>query len=227
MVNIIKSIKEKIIAKKNEKIINDFHNLYYNDCHQTWLNTNWFGVSALKCPLDLWIYQEILFETKPDLIIETGTANGGSAFYLASLMDLLGNGEIVSVDIDAAKPLPEHKRITYIEGSSTAPEIVDKVKSMTEGKNKILIILDSDHSKRHVLDELKIYNKFVTKGSYLIVEDSNVNGHPTYPQFGPGPWEAIEDFLKENSEFEIDKSREKFYMTLNPNGYLKKIYEHN
>jgi cephalosporin hydroxylase len=157
------------------------------------------------------------------LIIETGTANGGSSLYMASIMDLLNyNGEIITIDVNQVENRPEHKRINYLHGFSTSQEIVDQVKKYAEGKNKILVILDSDHSKKNVLEELRIYNKFVTKGSYLIVEDSNVNGHPTCPEFGPGPWEAIDAFLNENNEFEIDKDKEKFYFTFNPNGYLRK-----
>ncbi len=87
----------------------------------------------------------------------------------------------------------------------------------------MLVILDSDHSKRHVLDELRTYSQFVGEGSYIIVEDTNVNGHPVLPEFGPGPMEAIQDFLKENKDFAVDGSKEKFYMTFNPKGYLRRV----
>jgi len=220
--NLIKSLILKYKAKREEKIVNAFHNLYYNNSKQTWFDTRWFGVNALKCPLDLWIYQEMIYEIKPDLIIETGTANGGSALYMASIMDLLNHGEIITIDVNRGENMPEHKRINYLHGFSTSQEIIDQVKTYVENKQKILVILDSDHSKENVLGELRLYNKFVSKDSYVIVEDSNVNGHPTCPEFGPGPWEAIDAFLNENNEFEIDKKKEKFYLTLNPNGYLRK-----
>jgi cephalosporin hydroxylase len=113
--------------------------------------------------------------------------------------------------------------ITYLLGSSTASEIVDEVKKRAQGKNKILVILDSDHSKEHVLGELRAYSPLVNVGSYVIVEDTNVNGHPVAKSFGPGPMEAAEAFLKENSFFSVDKSKEKFYLTFNPSGYLKRI----
>ncbi|GAI83537.1 unnamed protein product, partial [marine sediment metagenome] len=100
---------------------------------------------------------------------------------------------------------------------------VEKVKSLVGNEDKIMVILDSDHSKQNVLNELRIYSKFVTKGSYLIVEDTNINGHPVYPEFGPGPMEAVDDFLKENKDFVVDKNKEKLILTFNPNGYLKKI----
>jgi cephalosporin hydroxylase len=97
------------------------------------------------------------------------------------------------------------------------------VKSLIENKNKIMVSLDSDHSKEHVLKELEIYSKFVTKGCYLVLEDTNINGHPVYPDFGPGPMEALNEFLDHNKEFIADKNREKFYLTFNPRGFLRKI----
>ncbi|HNW25156.1 MAG TPA: CmcI family methyltransferase [Candidatus Gastranaerophilaceae bacterium] len=222
ILNFIDILKRKHANKKQRQIIENFHTLYYNNSERTWRNTNWLGINVLKCPLDLWIYQEILFEVKPDLIIETGTYVGGSAYFLASIMDLLENGEIVTIDSEIRGNLPKHKRINYLNGLSTSIEIIEKVKTFTKNKKRILVILDSDHSKENVLKEMRIYNKFVSKDSYLIVEDSNINGHPTLPEFGPGPWEAINSFLNENKEFKIDKEKEKFYFTLNPNGYLKK-----
>jgi len=181
------------------------------------------GHHILKCPLDLWIYQEMMFELKPDVIIETGTFHGASALYLASLCDIVGNGEIITIDIDFVPNRPQHPRITHLLGSSTAPNIVEQVKNRVAGKQTVLVILDSDHSKAHVDEEMRIYNEFVTVGSYLIVEDSIVNGHPVRPEFGLGPMESLEEFLKTNTHFAIDKNREKFFMTQNVNGYLKRI----
>ncbi len=197
-----------------------FHRLYYDTA--VWKDTYWLGVSTQKCPLDLWVYQEILHETKPDLILETGTAHGGSAYYLASMMDLMGRGEIVTVDISPVEGRPEHDRITYLTGSSTAGVIVEQLEQFVDGRQRVLVILDSDHSRDHVLDELRIYSRFVTPGSYLIVEDTNVNGHPAMPEHGPGPMEALEEFLGETDEFEVDAAREKFFMTFNPRGFLRK-----
>ena len=208
--------------KKIKNIINQFHVLYYNSLSQTWNNTYWMGIPVLKCPLDLWIYQEIIFKTRPDIIIECGTAKGGSALYLASVCDLVNNGRVITVDIEDNKDKPKHKRITYLLGSSISKQIIEKIKKLV-GNKKIMVILDSDHSKQHVLSELKIYSKFVTKESYLIVEDTNINNHPVLSNFGPGPMEALKEFLKENKNFIIDKEKEKFYLTFNPKGYLKKI----
>ena len=205
---------------ENSKIIQNFHSLYYNS--RVWENTRFLNWPILKCPLDMWIYQEIICETSPDLIIETGTFFGGSALYMAFICDILGKGKIITVDICPNPQVPKHRRITYLNGSSIAPEIITQIKSMNQGSKSVMVILDSDHSCAHVTEELKLYNEFVTEGNYLIVEDSNVNGNPIKPDFGPGPMEAIEIFLKAHREFTIDKGRAKFFMTQNPNGFLKK-----
>ncbi len=197
-----------------------FHRLYYDSA--VWKDTYWLGTRAQKCPLDLWIYQEILQETKPDLILETGTAHGGSALYLASVCELLGRGELVTVDISPIEGRPKHYRITYLTGSSIAGDVVAEVERHVAMHERVLVILDSDHSRDHVLDELRTYGPWVSPGSYLIVEDTNVNGHPVLPEHGPGPMEALEEFLAESEDFEIDAAREKFFFTYNPRGYLRK-----
>jgi len=209
----------------SERIVREFHKLYYESGSRTWENTFWFGVPARKCPLDLWIYQEIICQLKPDLIIETGTYKGGTALFMANICDLLSSGEIITIDIS---PIPEeirpkHRRITYLIGSSTSPEILNQVQEKRKGAAKCLVILDSDHSKLHVLNELRLYSSLVSKDSYLIVEDTNINGHPVLENFGLGPWEAVEEFLAENTDFLSDESMEKFYMTFNPKGFLKRI----
>jgi cephalosporin hydroxylase len=142
---------------------------------------------------------------------------------MASLFDLLGSGRVITVDLEPQPNLPTHPRITYVSGlSSTAPEAISKVKASIGDGAVVMVILDSDHSRNHVLDELRIYGPMVTPGQYLIVEDTNVNGHPVLPEFGPGPMEALDAYLKESDLFEIDSNREKFYMTFNPRGYLKR-----
>jgi cephalosporin hydroxylase len=206
-------------------VADQFHKIYYGlgEQGQTWLDTRWLGVPVAKIPLDLWVYQEILFETKPDLIIECGTAKGGSAYYLACLMDLMGKGRIITIDLITLADRPNHPRITYLTGSSISEKIVEEVKKHVVPGQSVMVILDSDHSALHVHAELQIYSKFVTKGAYLVVEDCNLNGHPVWPTHGPGPMEAVEKFLKETNQFQVDKSREKFLVSFNPNGYLKRI----
>ncbi|MCK5268767.1 MAG: class I SAM-dependent methyltransferase [Spirochaetes bacterium] len=212
------------------RIVKKFHKLYYyipnkdaakNDL--SWHQTYWFGTAIQKNPMDLWIYHELLVEIKPDVIIECGTADGGSASFFASQLDLIGKGRIVSIDIAKNSKHPKHKRITYITGSSTDEKIVKQATSKIKKTDKVLVILDSDHSREHVFNELNIYSKYVSKKSYIVVEDSNLNGYPVMPHWGEGPMEAIKEFMKDNKKFEIDKTREKFYMTFNPNGYLKRL----
>lgn len=198
-----------------------FHRLYYNSGSTTWSNTYWLGTQTQKCPLDLWIYQELLHELRPAAIVETGTASGGSALFLASVCDLLGEGEVVTVDL-ARRERPSHPRVTYLSGSSTAAESVARVRELIGEKAPVVVILDSDHSYAHVLDELRLYSPLVTSGSYLVVEDTNVNGHPVDPNHGPGPMEAVRDFLRESNEFTVDESREKFLLTFNPQGFLRR-----
>jgi cephalosporin hydroxylase len=200
-----------------------FHKHYYKNNVWAEGNTTWLGVPTLKCPLDLWILQEILYETRPDWIIECGTNQGGSSLFLASVCDLMDHGKVITIDIADYNIQKIHPRIRYLIGSSTSDEIIEEVKRTITKEDSVMVILDSDHSKNHVLKELEIYHSFVTKGNYLIVEDTNINGHPVLPEFGDGPMEALEEFLSTNDEFIIDQSREKFFLTFNPKGFLKKI----
>jgi cephalosporin hydroxylase len=186
------------------------------------LTSKWLGVTSIKCPLDLWVYQEILFEIRPSLIIESGTLFGGSAYYLASICDLVTHGRIVTIDPIHRPNRPSHARIQYVEGSSLDPSFVQWIRQTIQPEDVVLVILDSDHHRTHVLQELEIYSEFVTPGSYLIVEDTNINGHPTYPGFGPGPMEAVDEFLWGNRDFSIDRDRERFLLTMNPRGYLRR-----
>ncbi len=203
-------------------LVDQFHTLYYGSREQTWGNTFWLGHHVLKCPLDLWTYQEILHEVQPELIIETGTYLGGSALFLASICDLLRRGEVVTIDSARQHGRPRHRRITYLTGSSTSTKILRQVHRRARGKSTVLVILDSGHGKDHVLAELHAYAPFVTPGSYLVVEDTNLNGHPVLGHHGPGPAEAVTEFLERNDAFVRDESREKFLLTFNPGGYLKK-----
>lgn len=202
-------------------IVEQFHRLYYHSLERTWKDTFYRGVTIWKCPLDLWLYQELLHELRPDLIVETGTAFGGSAYYLGDLCDTLGTGRVITIDIKTEPGRPQHDRVTYVTASSTAPDVVAQVAAEATGTT--LVILDSDHSEKHVLDELRAYADLVSVGSYFVVEDTNINGHPAYPEFGPGPMEALDAFLAEDDRFVIDEGKAKFFMTFNPRGYLKKI----
>jgi len=208
-------------------IVEQFHRLYYSNGCRTWSgNTSWLGYKVLKCPLDLFIYQEIIYETKPDIIIETGTGNGGGTLFLASICDFMNHGKVVSIDLENTNhkaDLPQHKRITYITGSSISEDTINQFKILTNDYDKIMVILDSDHHKDYVLKELNIYSKLVTKDNYIVVEDTNLSGHPNPTDF-EGPMESIEEFLHTNKDFIIDISKHKFYLSFNINGYLKRIY---
>ncbi len=209
-------------TRNSASLIDQFHALYYDSREQTWGETYWLGHHVLKCPLDLWIYQEILFEIRPRLIVETGTYLGGSALFLASICDLLGNGQVITIDSARQANLPRHPRITYLTGSSTSAKILRHVGKAAKGTSPILVILDSGHGRDHVLAELNAYAPLVTPGSYLIVEDTNLNAHPVEPEHGPGPAEAVDAFLARNAAFFRDERREKLMLTFNPGGYLRK-----
>ena len=118
------------------------------------------------------------------------------------MCDLLGRGEIVTIDLEPRAGRPEHERITYLEGSSTNDEIVAQIGERAGAAERVMVILDSDHTRDHVVRELELYAPFVTPGCYLVVEDTNVNGHPVVPGFGPGPMEAVTEFLRGTDAFE-------------------------
>ncbi|MFM6122604.1 MAG: CmcI family methyltransferase [Sphaerospermopsis kisseleviana] len=239
MINQLRKIKNKFFNNQkssalpwrnpanHKEIIDNFHGLYYDSFRngKTWADTWFLGIKTEKCPLDLWLYQELIFNLKPDLIIETGTRFGGSALFLASMCDLVGKGLVVTIDIDTEVQRPKHPRINYISGSSTNPVVIGQIQSQfkTSTLETILVVLDSDHSESHVFEELKLYSPFVSLGSYIIVEDSNINGNPVLPNFGPGPMEAIQRFIANNRQFAVDSFNDKFLFSFSPSGFLKRV----
>ncbi len=196
---------------REDKLIRDFNRLYYDGRHgeaESWERVQWLGVTTQKCPLDLWNYQDILFRTRPEVIVEAGVKSGGSTLFLAGVCDQIGHGKILGVDItlervDAA--VREHQRVELFEGSPTAEEIVTIIHERCHGR-KTMVILDSDHRAEHVRKELESYAPLVSPGCYLICEDTNINGHPVYSGFGPGPFEALQEFLAENDGWTVDRS---------------------
>jgi cephalosporin hydroxylase len=200
-----------------------FARLYYARVESTVFGTRFLGIQTLKYPTDLWAYQEIVSETLPDVIVETGTWHGGSALFLAMVCEGLGHGQVVTIDTEPGEPLPEHPRITYVRGSSTDPAMLTRVRKQTQGAQGVMVILDADHSRAHVLAELAAYSDIVTPGGYLIVEDTNVNGHPVLPDHGPGPGEAVEEFLRGDHRYVVDRSRERLLLTANPGGFLRRV----
>ena len=216
----LRGIGYRVGRRLDRAAVSRAHDVLYDS--DAWTDATWLGAQALKNPLDLWVYQEIMAETRPEVVVETGTYRGGSAFFLASICDLLGAGEVVSIDIEPVRDdYPEHPRITYLGGrSSTDAGVVAEVRARAEGR-RTLVILDSDHSQRHVEAELATYADLVPVGGYVIVEDSNIGR--IRKDLLPGPLEAIDAFLARTDEFEVDRAREKFLITFNPSGYLRRV----
>lgn len=183
----------------------------------------WMGVPAWKNVLDAWVYQEIIHEVRPEIVIEIGNANGGSTLYLANMLDLIGSGDVIAVDIDHSKFKVRHPRISLITGDSSAPQTLAAVQSIALGR-KGLVIHDGDHRREHVLADLHAYSRYVSPGSYLIVEDTVIDLFRSGDGLGNvnGPLKAVEQFVREDSRFSIDLGRESFLLTFNPQGYLKR-----
>lgn len=218
-----------------DKIRNDFEHKTAK-YHYSY-NFNWMGRPIIQYPQDILAMQEIIWEVKPDIIIETGVAHGGSLIFYASLLELIGNGEVLGIDIDIRKHnhklIKEHpmsKRINLIEGSSISNEVLSKVKRCTKGKSRVIVCLDSNHTHEHVLKELELYSPMVTKGSYLIVFDTIIEDMLD-EDCQDRPWgkgnnakTAVHEFIKSNNRFAIDYDIEnKLIITASPDGYLKCI----
>jgi cephalosporin hydroxylase len=199
-------------------------------------NFSWMGRPIIQYPQDMIAMQEILWDIKPDLIIETGVAHGGSLIYYASLMELMGKGHIVGIDIDirkhnrdAIESHPMFKRISLLEGSSVSDDIVNQAKSFIKPGMTVLVSLDSNHTHEHVLHELELYAPMVTVGSYCVVFDTIVEDMPKamYDRpwdVGNNPKTAVFEYLKTHPEFEINKAIDnKLLISVAPDGYLKRI----
>lgn len=202
-------------------------------------NFKWMGRPVIQYPQDIMAMQEIIWEVKPDLIIETGIAHGGSLILYASLLELIGHGKVLGIDIDIRKhnreeieKHPMYKRITMMEGSSISEEMISNVKEFAKGNQTVLVVLDSNHTHEHVLAELNAYAPLVTKNSYIVVFDTIVENLPS--DYMPGlkrPWgisdnpmTAVDAFLSQNEDFKIDESIDnKILISVAPRGYLKKV----
>lgn len=202
-----------------------YHLWYYSN--QIWDTTTWVGVKTLKSPSDMWNYQEILSALKPSLVVEFGTRFGGSALFFAAVMRQLGRRfRVISVDIDVETISAQTKGdpdIELITLSSVDPRVAQRIASARrEYPGAAFAILDSDHSKAHVLSEMKLLRPLLVSGDYLVIEDSNVNGHPVYASHGPGPFEAMEEYFREHpDDYRRDDLREaKFGFTFATKGFL-------
>lgn len=238
-------IKERIdVISRNEELKACSHSFMKASLAPKYsYNFSWLGRPVIQYPQDLIAMQEIIWQVKPDLIIETGIAHGGSIIFSASLLELNSacggpeNAEVLGIDIEirahnrkAIEDHPMFKRISMIEGSSIAPDIIAQVHEKSLGKQSVLVILDSNHTHEHVLAELNAYARLTTIGSYCVVFDTVVEDMPKELSgnrpWGPGnnPKTAVWDYLKSHPEFEIDKSiQNKLLITVAPDGYLKRV----
>ena len=208
------------------KLVTKFNQYYY--LSGVWEGATFLGVTSLQNPCDNWVLQEMITQLKPDLIIETGTYKGGTTLFYAMILEQVNpDGRIVSIDIepDVAKASQYEvfrRMVEVVTSDSVAPELIAKLRERARGR-MVLVILDSLHTKAHVAKELEAYAPLVSVGSYIVVADTNVNGHPVIPKFGPGPYEAVSDFLARHPEFEADRLQERFHLTFYPNGFLKRV----
>jgi cephalosporin hydroxylase len=241
-------MKDTRFKERNKKFVKTMSkDMEFKKLSQHWFNTSlkyeysyhfsWLGLPIIQYPQDIITLQEIIWKVKPDLVIETGVARGGSIIFSASLLELIGKGEVLGIDINIKKENkkfiekhPLSKRIHLFEGSSVDKKIVNQIKKFVQNKKKILVILDSNHTHAHVLKELKIYSTFVSKNSYLIVFDTIID-ELSDEVLKNRPWgknnnpkSAVKAFLKTNDRFRVDKNIEKkLLMTVAPMGYLKCI----
>lgn len=227
----IQDIKNnRMIQELSKDWLRESHYVNY-DYHFTWL-----GRPIIQLPQDMFAMQELIWNIKPDLVIETGIAHGGSLIFYASILELIGeNGKVLGVDIDirehnrtAIEQHPMFKRIEMIEGSSTDEKLVSKVFNFAKDYQKIIVVLDSNHTHDHVLRELELYSPLVQKGNYLVVFDTLIEDIPdnafTDKPWGKGnnPKTAVYEFLKTNRRFEIDDDiNAKLLLSVAPDGYLK------
>lgn len=195
----------------------------------------WMGRPIIQYPQDMVAMQEIIWKVRPDIIIETGIAHGGSLIFYASMLELLNHGEVIGVDIDIRRynrdEIENHamyKRITMIEGPSTAPEVMEQIKNRCSGKKTVMVVLDSNHTYSHVMEELSLYGPLVTKGSYLIVMDTGIEDMPD-ELYSDRPWAkgnnpktAVHEYLRKVDRFVIDEGiHSKLMITVAPDGYLR------
>ena len=236
---------DRILKNADDKKLKFFANQWLNESmiKQYVYNFSWLGRPIIQSPEDIMALQEIIWDVKPDMIIETGIAHGGSLIFSASMLTLLEacgeieNGQVLGIDIDIRehnkKAIEVHsmnKKIKMLQGSSLDKMILQKVNDLVKNAKKILVCLDSNHTHEHVLGELKAYAPFVSIGSYCVVFDTIVEDMPegSFPNrlWGPGnnPKTAVVEFLKLNQNFEIDKSiQNKLMITNASDGYLKKV----
>jgi cephalosporin hydroxylase len=220
-------VTNNLTRPSEQTIVQEFQKLYHKNIT---FDSHFLGVQSIQFPADNWVMQEIITETRPEVIIETGTAKGGTTLFYATLLEQLKGGRIITVDIDDHDPAviefaPWRERVQFIKGSSVSPDVFEQIKGQVNGR-RVLVTLDSEHTKEHVLKELELYSTLVPVNGYLVVQDTHLNGHPVpWPRLEKtgGPMEAVQEFLKTHKNFEVDRSREKHLVTQNPSGFLKRV----
>lgn len=198
-------------------------------------NFSWMGRPIIQYPQDMVKMQELIWSIQPDLLIETGIAHGGSLIYYASIMELVGKGEVLGIDIDIREhnrreieAHPMAKRISMIQGSAVDESIAQRVREAAAGKQTVMVCLDSNHTHEHVLRELELYAPLTTVGSYCVVFDTIVEDMPAkmYDRpwdVGDNPKTAVWEYIKQHPEFEIDKQIDnQLLISVAPDGYLKR-----
>lgn len=201
--------------------------LLYHQEQIVYTKTTWMGLPILKTPLDCWIYQELLWTVRPEIVLELGSYVGGSTLFFGHLLDALGQGQVISVDIDRTPYRASHPRVLELTGDATSPEVVAQVRALCAGR-RVLAIHDANHRKDAVLQDLRLYADLVSVGSYFIVEDGIVDLFdpavaPTLGEVEPGPLPALREFLAEDDRFVVDAECERYRITYNPSGYLKRV----
>ena len=218
------------IERLGDMTLREYLMYHYYYIHQGYrygapqMQQRWLGHDIIKTPMDCWVYQEIIHQTRPDYVVELGVMFGGATHFYASILELVGHGEVIGIDVSLAKAkAPQSRRIRYLEGSSTSPETVEKVRSIVAGK-RVLVIADSDHEKNHVLAEIRAYAPMVHVGGYFVVEDSLNDVMGYHPVPNQGPKAAALAFLAENDDFVADRRwGERYVMSLNPDGFLLRV----
>jgi cephalosporin hydroxylase len=204
-----------------EELKRSFVESFFNGL--AWQTTTWLGSEVTQTPTDLLVYQELIATVRPDWIIETGTGSGGRALFLASVCELIGNGHVVSIAAKPADDLPRHPRISYVRERPHSDAGSARVREVVGDTSHALVVLGSRTGFFSTVQEFERYSPYVGVGSYVIVEDTIVNGHPVWPGFGPGPGEAVNQILTTHGEFVQDTSVERYGLTFNPGGFLKRM----
>jgi cephalosporin hydroxylase len=213
-------------AAAKEQIIKGFAELWWSD-RSIFFGQTWLGIPTWQHPFDAWVTQEIIVESRPERIVEAGALCGGSATMWAMLLEhVVPDGRVVAIDLkdnmEQARTVDVfRRRVDFVHGSTVDPAVVARVGEMVAGYST-MVILDSAHDAADVAAEIEAYAPMVSSGCYLIVQDGFVNGHPLEPDHGPGPFEAVQDFLASDDRFEVDHTRERMLFTFNPSGFLRR-----